>query len=904
MSGIAAVGYWNIVQSVVCHWRRSAHRFLRAALLFCLLTSTVRAKEVPLIAIAVFDSPNGAAYGFLSGVMLNGKAEVRICDDSPKIDKNNYARLGKVQLKGASTLDRGSDGVLMMTQGSRTFCVLPSNLKLEKGGGQTRAEVADQAILQGAVIPASDNPVSEVPEFKRGVKLFFIAAPDTELGEYLRAERARTIPRWQEFLHRHPASPHGAEAKKSLAVLFDEAAEAELAQFRSAEANQTKQFPHLKKAQQQLENAVAAGGLDATSQKLMEAINRAVDQLLELNRARLQAYRKALADHTPGYAHFLGAQRINELILEVTPKYAPALAVKAEIVGDANQMDAALQTAEFLTGEKRYDEAFKSLGAYRVFEPEASRVAAVVTAAYSFHFNRGQEMNGQQNWEQAVAEFRRAAEIRSDSKEAGEALDVAENQLTNTRNRQAADRAIQLSAGHLENKEVIEAYEVLADLPPAPRALVKNEMEPLQADYLKAASQRAQSLQDSHTPIRGRADEDAVRRAYGLLERASGLSDDQAIKLKLDLLADKISTYYVEQAKKFLEKPMSSGVSMGFSYLGEALRYKQNLDVVHDQMTRYRAEYQVKGKLSITVGFRDQTSRRDSIGFADQLGDAIATDLESSGLPVKIVRQGAEGTAAAPANFRLMGEINEHRTLKMPTTETLQSKYRFNTREVKSETWLKLNHEYEDVQREVTAAEHAEEMAVGHNKKKEIKAADAKLEAVKKKAEEVRNRLDATEQTQPEDIIKPYNYTRTTVDLKAEIGLAFRITDQSGNLIVPTQPLHQENQKTYVLLENVKPEDTESVRGQIAVPDEVQFMIDLEIRARDLLIKAVHEEVVRLPEKVFQEARKRALQDDAEGAADEYILYLNSTPNRPSSEREEAVRFLRDHFNVALVPIT
>ena len=37
-----------------------------------------------------------------------------------------------------------------------------------------------------------------------------------------------------------------------------------------------------------------------------------------------------------------------------------------------------------------------------------------------------------------------------------------------------------------------------------------------------------------------------------------------------------------------------------------------------------------------------------------------------------------------------------------------------------------------------------------------------------------------------------------------------------------------------------------------------------------------------------------------EGAAEKYVIYLNATPNAASAERGEALRFLRDHFNVGL----
>jgi len=71
-------------------------------------------------------------------------------------------------------------------------------------------------------------------------------------------------------------------------------------------------------------------------------------------------------------------------------------------------------------------------------------------------------------------------------------------------------------------------------------------------------------------------------------------------------------------------------------------------------------------------------------------------------------------------------------------------------------------------------------------------------------------------------------------------------------------------------------------------------------QSRDELIKSIHEKVLRLPAKILQEARDRTQQDDLEGAAEYYVIYLNATPGNASPERDEATKFLHDHFNVSL----
>src|SRR5262249_58971546 len=79
---------------------------------------------------------------------------------------------------------------------------------------------ADKAIVQGQVLSSSVQGVVAVPAFKPTVKIVFVAAPDTELAEYLRAIRAHSIPQWQDYLARYAKAAHTDAAKQNLAALL------------------------------------------------------------------------------------------------------------------------------------------------------------------------------------------------------------------------------------------------------------------------------------------------------------------------------------------------------------------------------------------------------------------------------------------------------------------------------------------------------------------------------------------------------------------------------------------------------------------------------------------------------------------------------------------------------------
>lgn len=866
----------------------------------CLAASSALAANSHATAIELFDSPSGAAYVQIAGITMNGKTDVRLCDGMPRFDKRAYDLMIKAQLTAASALERTAEGTLMLTANSKPVCVVPNNLKFNGNSEFTPAEAAEQASLQGAVVSSSVQGISIAP-LKPGVKLIFVAAADNELAEFLLAQRKNSVEGWQSFIAHFGSSSRVAEAKNAIAMIYEQAAEASLAEYRKSAAARNPDLGSLKLSREQTAAAEQIVPGYASSRQVREQIARALDDLLELDRARLQAYRKAFSDHSPGYAQLLVAKQHCDQLATVDPQYAPINSLRAEILGETRKVDAALQSAENLVAAKRYDDALSAVAAYRQFASEAPRIDAVVSAAYAFHFGRGQEYSRNQSWDGALTEFRKATQVRSDSKEAAAAVKNAELQLDSSRNQQAADQAIADSNVYAQKGQYVEAYETLINLPASQQSYVAEQLAALQKNYVQAATKRALKLEEIHLPIHGRADEDAIRQAYDLLDHASAISNDPALRLKLDLLSDKISAYYVEQAKRYLEKPMGSGVGLGWMYLTQAEHYKPNLESVKDAMAQYAPAYQLHSRLSIGVLMRDQTSRRDSVGFADQMRDAIASGLESSGLSIKVVRQSADpqDKGSAQPNFLLVGEILEHRVVKNANLETLQSKYRAATHEVKNEAWLQASRDYDAAQQQLTVAQQELSLAQSQHKKKEVIATDNDAVATAEKlVAAARQKLDSTEQTRTENVVEPYNYTKKTVDLAAVVDMDFRISDQAGNPVETSVPVRKEDHKAAVILDNVKPEDVQGVKKQGTEPDETQFLTDLEIQTRDALVKAVRDKAQELPSRILAEARRRAQAGDFDGAAEEYILYSNAV-TESSPERQEAAKFLQDHFNVS-----
>ncbi|HEY3974386.1 MAG TPA: hypothetical protein VGM18_15395 [Candidatus Sulfotelmatobacter sp.] len=867
-------------------------------LLFIVLASSaIYSKDAPITAIELFDGQTGAAFVQITDLLINGKTEVRSCGGATKIGKSNYGKLIKIPLNSSVTsIERNADGVMNLTRGSASECVVPSNLKFDKDESLTLSQLADRAALTGQILSSSPAGTTAVPPFKPGVQIVFVVAPDTELGEYLRANRAHSVAQWQDYLARYPKAAHVDPAKQSLATLLLKEGDDGLSAYRTTASTNSPAYPALKTAL--LRGAQVQDLLPGNEAaiKLQQSVRAELTLVVDKARTELQAYKQALSGRAAGYVHLASSRALTDHALEVDAHFEPAVSVQTAIAAESKRVDTTLRHAESMVAAQHYDDAVTAIAEFRSFADEEPRIAAIIDATYKYHFERGKAEAASQKWHDAVQDYQKASELKPSS-EATAALQQAQAEFVSSGNRAAADDALQRSVAFQQDKNFIEAYEVLADLPEAQRALVKDQMAALEADYVKSASDEANKLKAAHIPIQGRVNEIGVQKAYDYLRRAGALRPDDAdLKLRLEVIAGFLSDYYFAQAKKFLDKPLGTGVGVAWLYLNEALRYK-NRDDVRDERTKNIAIHNVRSTLSIKVGFRDQTSRRDSSRFADQLSDAIATGLETTDLPVRIIRA-ADATPGVEPNFQLTGDVLEHRPFSTPAVESIASEYDAGDREVPNEEWNQANRDYEAANLDLQKQQKILEGAQAHGKKKEIKDANDAVEAAQKKVEDLHRKLDSIPKTNRSPVIKSYSYTRKTTDLSAVVEVGFRIVDSNGAVVATNPSVKRTNQKKFVVLENVKPEDTEHIKQSDAPPDEVQFLTDVEIDARIALIKDVKEKVETLPGKIYARARKSLMDGDTDGTAEAYILYLNSTPDAATPEREEAKKFLADQFNM------
>jgi hypothetical protein len=877
--------------------RYAVRRMAGCLLLSLLAWNAALAKDVPVTGVMVYGASGSLAYVQVTGLLVNGKTEMRTCSGSGSIEKSAYKNLPKVNLETLTMLERLPDGSLVASVGDAApTCIVPGNFKWDKDNSLSQSDLAEKSAFTGQVVGSSSAAQATLPPFAAGTKFVFGNASDKEFAEYALADRAKSIGVWQGFLTQFPAGAHLTQAKTSLSALLLADGNAKLDQYKASRSSASPAYAALKDSHDRYANALELEPGNDAAVKLRDGVTVELKTLTDAGTAKLQGFRDATAAHTAGYPLLVAAKDLSDHVAAVDPKYAPGVALAGAVGTEIHTLDIVIQTADAQDTSKQYDNAYTTIAKYISFAGEEPRLKQIVAADYKYHFDKGSAEASSNDWAAAVVDFKRASEITA-TDESKTALTNAQASLVAAQNKAAADKALASSKLSFGNNDTIAAYEVLANLTPDQQLLVKDDMAALKDGYVVAATAKANELQLAHSPIHGRADEDAIRQAFDYMQRASKLSDNNEIALKLELMAETISNYYVEVAGKYLNKPLSSGVGLGWSYLNEASVYKPNLDVVRDAMTSNTAAYQMRARLSIGVVFRDQTSRRDSAGFADQLQQAFATGLETSGLPVRVILPGAAGTLEP--NFQFVGEILQHRVIRNAKKETLQSQYRSGSREIPNEAWNKADQTYEAAVLDLQKAQGAYAAAQAKNNKKMMDSANSDVSTAQSTVQQARSKMNSTPKTLSDDVVSPYNYTRTTLELTNIVELSFRIIDSAGNIV--GEPIHVvkgDQPKKFVILENIKPDDTQGIKEIDSQPDETQLMTDVEIEARDTMVKAARDRVQELPLKILAQARAKAASNDLDGAGEAYVLYLNCTAATATPERAEAIRFLNDNFNI------
>ena len=628
--------------------------------------------------------------------------------------------------------------------------------------------------------------------------------------------------------------------------------------------------------------------------KLNEGVEASLGAIVDKSRNELDAYSAAMKGGTAGYGHLGTAKKLAEIANGIGIAKS-GNAVLGEVMRAYDAVEDAMRQAESSAAARQYDEALTTIDPYRSFAGEEPRIAAIIDADFNYHVEAGKRAEDLPSWGTAIAEFEKAEKAKSTPEERS-LLDNARAQLKIARDKVAVQIAQAQSASYEQLKDILKAYELLDQLPHSQRTLVADDLIRLQPAYIQRCSLAAREIRQAHEPLRGSSDEKGIEQAYYYLSKAYKLSGDESFHGRMNLLGDELSAYLLGQANRFLAKPSGSGTELGWTYLSEAFSYRaSNLSAVREAMTAAEPAHTIRSKLLIRTQIRDQTSQREGAGFARQLENAVIAGLESSKIPVKVVRVG-EATPLDP-DYEIEGDVLNHHLRVDSKLETVESRYLTGTREVTSEDWNKANRAYEKAEMDLATAQASLQGAQAKSNKRQVQDLERSAAAAEKNVEAAHVALDATPKTVTENIIRPYTYIKKTVTLTGSIAMQFRVFDSSGS--EPMVPINTEEPKKYTVLENVKPEDTTGTKEIGAEVDQAEFLTAVENDASASLVAAVRQSVEQLPHKIYENARDREAEQDLDGAGEAYLRFLELLPNDSSPEATHARQFLHDQFNMS-----
>ena len=883
----------------------ASSRFFVCRVLFCraaavvllgfLPGSALAAKTPELSAIEVYPTDGSYGYVQISGFTLNAKNEVHICTGVQTINKNSYGKLPKLTLTPGWTLERGKDGVLLLSRGAAPECVVPANLKLEKAEGVTPSELADQTDLQGQVMSKSIASTQGIPRLTPGVKIVLVSALDTDLAEFLLAQSLNSVEGWKSYLGKYPASQHAGDAKGSLAHLYVLQGQTNLAAYESSVKSAQPDYGKLRAAKSALESANALVPSSPEMDALATGINAETSNLNTKGQSEIALYQDALVKQSSGYSHLVDAETISRLTLELDPKSPQTASLSKACIQERTNLDHRFVDFANKLSASRPDEAYLAIKPLRPFAAEYPRVHDRLHDLYTYYVEQGKKCAAKSDLQGQVAAYEKAAEIEPNP-EIAEMLQNARQQLQESTDKAAIAFAMTTSTAAEDDKDFVKAYEVLADLTPAQQKAVAERMDSLKDRYVKAATDAARDLERINIPIKGVGNERGIQRAYDLLSRCDALTKDPGLEDRIRILGGRLGDYYLERAKFYLARPEGTGANVGWAYLEKALLYNRgDAGPVRDEMTLAGPVHQLRSRLSIRVTFRDRTSRRDAVDFAGELTDSLVGGLDSFGPNIKVVRPNEE-TKVQP-NFLLVGDVLQHSVEDPFQRVAKPSKYRSGEQDQVNEDWAAADREYQAASLTLETDRRILEGTVAGGKKNKIADAQRQTDDAQKKVLEASAKRDALPKFRHVATEQPYTYSENTHHLKAIVELGFVIQDTSERVIVPTVSIPETGEQTFIVLENVRPDDVLGVRPQGEVPTPTKFLEKVENAARDQLLAEAKEKVIGLPPLILQTADRKVTESDNDGAAELYMLYLNSTAPKPTPERTRAQKFLQDTYN-------
>ena len=280
-------------------------------------------------------------------------------------------------------------------------------MKLEKAEGVTPSELADKTELQGQVVAKSIGSAGAISPVTPGVKIVLVSTLDTELAEFLLAERSASIAAWKSYLGKYPGGPHAGEAKAALAVLYTQEGQTALAAYQASGKAGQPNYGKLQAAKYALDAAMASAPGNQGTEALAKAIGGETSTLNSKGMAEIALYREALAKQTSGYSHLVAAEAISQQTLGLDPKAAETASLSQACIQEKTYLDHHLVDFANKLSVHRPDEAYEAIKPLRPFASEYPKVQDCIHSLYSYYVQQGRKDAEKSDFQGEVDQFQR-----------------------------------------------------------------------------------------------------------------------------------------------------------------------------------------------------------------------------------------------------------------------------------------------------------------------------------------------------------------------------------------------------------------------------------------------------------------------------------------------------------------
>ena len=429
--------------------------------------------------------------------------------------------------------------------------------------------------------------------------------------------------------------------------------------------------------------------------------------------------------------------------------------------------------------------------------------------------------------------------------------------------------------------------------------------------------------------IDGPAIETNHKAALELLEKANQLLPRPETAAAITEVRNRLASYYFKLGQKKLALPKGAGVAQALLYLQRASSYDSQLAGLTEAEEKAREGFQRKSSIGINIAFTDKSARRACGHVAAEIEGLVGSDVTNARLPGAQVVEREEFERLKTeqrltqehsqrgitldvqgATVQLLGDILTCESRRRETPSRMPSQYISGYRENPEYYRLvrlrdQYNAQAEAIDREddrYKACEETEKRQGIYGNCRQIRDQyRAKYNEVTSQLQNVVAVLAETQSQFP--IITSYTYTRKNIGVEARLKVGFRVVDSLSAVRREQELLSEEDTKQDLEIQGAMPQDTGNVTDRFAnLPSEEELLAQQVTKIHRKLKDATLTFLRSLPEKYLERARQAKDRGGMDEAAENYILFLATTPQKSGRAFQEAEQFLQRERNLVFRP--